>query len=162
MSHSPHGECDVEPERTSETQGPEQPVGRADDRGPGSRVDGSERTPHQAHPGGIPEGGCRRPGSRPSWSPAAQRNTGGNQSRGITPGQHPLLRNQPHPSERIAWRARGYRHRPQYAATHTGFRRVEQPAPSPSAQLPGWQRETAEAFARAMDSEASGCRRRGC
>ena len=33
MSRFPDGECDVEPERTSETQGPEQPVGRANDRG---------------------------------------------------------------------------------------------------------------------------------
>ena len=46
MSHSLHGECDIEPERANETASFERPAGGADYVGSGGRVDGSELTPH--------------------------------------------------------------------------------------------------------------------
>ena len=49
MSHSLHGECDFDSERTDETPGSEQPAGRAYDSGSGGYTDGSEPTPHPAH-----------------------------------------------------------------------------------------------------------------
>ena len=52
MSH--HGECDIDPKRTKQTSGSQQPGSRAHDLGPGSRVDGSNFPPHPPHPGGLP------------------------------------------------------------------------------------------------------------
>ena len=54
MSHSLYGECDIDPQRTDETSGFEQPAGGAYDAGPGSDADGSKPTPHQAYLGGPP------------------------------------------------------------------------------------------------------------
>ena len=44
MSH--HGECDIDPKRTKQTSGSQQPGRRAHDLGPGSRVDGSNFPRH--------------------------------------------------------------------------------------------------------------------
>ena len=52
MSH--HGECDIDPKRTKQTSGSQQPGSRAHDLGPGRRVDGSNFPPHPPHPGGLP------------------------------------------------------------------------------------------------------------
>ena len=52
MSH--HGECDIDPKRTKQTSGSQQPGRRAHDLGPGGRVDGSNFPPHPPHPGGLP------------------------------------------------------------------------------------------------------------
>ena len=49
MSHSRDGECDIEPVRTEETPGFEQPAGGAGYVGSGGRVDGSELTPRTTH-----------------------------------------------------------------------------------------------------------------
>ena len=57
MSHSPHGECDVESQGTDETTGSQQPDGRAHDAGPGGHADGCQHSAHQAHPGGLPREG---------------------------------------------------------------------------------------------------------
>ena len=44
MSH--HGECDIDPKRTKQTSGSQQPGSRAHDLGPGSRVDGQYEPIH--------------------------------------------------------------------------------------------------------------------
>ena len=77
MSHSPYGECDFDPQRTGETPGPEQPLGRAHDAGSGRCIDGRQRTPHQAHPRGLPGNGRCCPGSRQPGPQAAQCNPRG-------------------------------------------------------------------------------------
>ena len=51
---SDHGDINVDAERTGKTSGAQQPAGRAYDYGPGGDSNGSEHTPHQAHPGGLP------------------------------------------------------------------------------------------------------------
>ena len=68
MSH--YGECDVESKGTRETTGTQQPIGRAHVDRAGIHIDGTERTPHQAHSGGLQGGGSSRPGSRLSRSGA--------------------------------------------------------------------------------------------
>ena len=50
---SDYGDIDVDSEGAGKTSGPQQLTGRADDPGPGGNPHGSERTPHQAHPGGL-------------------------------------------------------------------------------------------------------------
>ena len=52
-------------------------------------------------------------------------------------GSHPLRRNQPHPSQRVAKRARGHRHRQDHPAAHPGQRWSEQSTTKASAQAPG-------------------------
>ena len=50
----PHeGACDIDAEGAGKTSGAQQLTGRAHDPGPGGNPHGSERTPHQAHPGGL-------------------------------------------------------------------------------------------------------------
>ena len=50
---SDHGDIDVDSEGAGKTSGAQQLTGRAHDPGPGGNPHGSERTPHQAHPGGL-------------------------------------------------------------------------------------------------------------
>ncbi len=71
MSHSPHGECDVESQGADKTTGSQQLGGRADDAGSGGHADGCQHSAHQAYSGGLPgEGSCsscpRPPGRRPT------------------------------------------------------------------------------------------------
>ena len=50
---SDYGDIDVGAERAGKTSGPQQFTGRACEPGSGGNPHGSERTPHQAHPGGL-------------------------------------------------------------------------------------------------------------
>ena len=50
---SDYGDIDVDSEGAGKTSGPQQLTGRAHDPGLGGNPHGSERTPHQAHPGGL-------------------------------------------------------------------------------------------------------------
>ena len=50
---SDYGDIDVDSEGAGKTSGAQQLTGRAHDPGPGGNPHGSERTPHQAHPGGL-------------------------------------------------------------------------------------------------------------
>ena len=50
---SDYGDSDVDSEGAGKTSGAQQLTGRAHDPGPGGNPHGSERTPHQAHPGGL-------------------------------------------------------------------------------------------------------------
>ena len=60
MSHSPHGECDVESQGTDETTGSQQLAGRAHDAGSGGHAAGCQHSAHQTPAGGLPgEGSCR-------------------------------------------------------------------------------------------------------
>ena len=49
MSHSPHGECDIDAKRTDESPGFEQPASGADCIGSSGRVDGCQHTPRPPH-----------------------------------------------------------------------------------------------------------------
>ena len=73
MSH--YGECDIDSKGAGKVTDPQQLTGRAHGSGSGGHVDGSERTPHQAHPRGLQQGGSSRTRSRSSWTPSAQRDT---------------------------------------------------------------------------------------
>ena len=130
MSH--YGECDIDAEGAGKATGTQQLTGGAHDSGPGGHVDGSERTPHQAHPGGLQRGGSSRTRSRSSWTPSTQQDTGDVEVRGAAPCSVSLLGDQSHSSERAAQGARGHRDRSNHAAAHTGGRRPEEPTP-PSA-----------------------------
>ena len=81
MSHSLHGECDIEPERANETASFERPAGGADYVGSGGRVDGSELTPRSTHAGGLPGSGCSFPRPWPPWPPTSQRHIRGGDRR---------------------------------------------------------------------------------
>ena len=94
-----HGECDIDAKRAGKTTGPQQLTGRAHDSGAGGHVDGSEHSPHQAHPGGLQRGGSSRTCSRSSWTPSTQRDAGADKVRGAAPCSVPLLRNQSHSPE---------------------------------------------------------------
>ena len=60
MSHSLHGECDVDSQRTGETTGSQQLAGRADDVGSCGHADGCQHPAYETHAGGLSgEGGCR-------------------------------------------------------------------------------------------------------
>ena len=99
MSHSLHGECDIEPERANETASFERPAGGADYVGSGGRVDGSELTPRSTHAGGLPGSGCSFPRPWPPWPPTGQRHIrGGDRRRGAS-GRHSIPGSQPYPSE---------------------------------------------------------------
>ena len=50
---SDYGDIDVDSEGAGKTSGAQQLTGRAHDPGPSGNPHGSERTPHQAHPGGL-------------------------------------------------------------------------------------------------------------
>ena len=50
---SDYGDINVDSEGAGKTSGAQQLTGRAHDPGPGGNPHGSERTPHQAHPGGL-------------------------------------------------------------------------------------------------------------
>ncbi len=50
---SDYGDIDVDSEGAGKNSGAQQLTGRAHDPGPGGNPHGSERTPHQAHPGGL-------------------------------------------------------------------------------------------------------------
>ena len=50
---SDYGDIDVDSEGAGKTSSAQQLTGRAHDPGPGGNPHGSERTPHQAHPGGL-------------------------------------------------------------------------------------------------------------
>ena len=69
MSHSPHGECEIDSQGTDKTTGSQQPDGRAHDVGSGGHADGCQHQAHEAFAGGLPgEGSCcscpRPPGSQ--------------------------------------------------------------------------------------------------
>ena len=62
---SPHeGACDIDAERADKASGSQQFDGGPYDHGAGSDFDGSERAPHQAHSGGLRQGGSSRTRSR--------------------------------------------------------------------------------------------------
>ena len=73
MSHSRHGECDIDPQRTDETSGSEQPACGSYDAGPGRYADGCQRTAYQAHLGGLPGTRRSRPSPRSSGPQGLQR-----------------------------------------------------------------------------------------
>ena len=58
MSHSPHGECDIDAKRTDESPGFEQPARGADCIGSGGRVDGCQHTPRPPHHDRLREEGA--------------------------------------------------------------------------------------------------------
>ncbi len=134
MSH--YGECDIDAEGAGKATGPQQLTGGAHDSGSGGHVDGSERTPHQAHPGGLQRGGSSRTRSRSSWTPSTQHDTGAAEVRGAAPCSVPLLGDQSHSSERVTQGARGHRGRSNHAAAHTDECRSEEPAPPSAATAP--------------------------
>ena len=100
MSH--YGECDIDSKGAGKVTGPQQLTGRAHGSGSGGHVDGSERTPHQAHPGGLQQGGSSRTRSRSSWTPSTQRDTRAAKVRGPASCWIPLPGNHPHSPERAA------------------------------------------------------------
>ena len=57
---SGYGDINVDSEGAGKATGSQQLTGRAHDSGSGGHVDGSERTPRQAHPGGLQRGGSSR------------------------------------------------------------------------------------------------------
>ena len=102
MSHSPHGECDIDAKRTDESPGFEQPASGADCIGSGGRVDGCQHTPRPPHHDRLPGGRSSRPGTRPPGPQTGQRNIrGGDRRRGAS-GRHSIPGSQPYPSERTA------------------------------------------------------------
>ena len=99
MSHSPHGECDVDSQGTDETTSSQQLAGRAHDAGPGCHADGFQQPAHQERAGGPTEEGNCRDCSRPPGAQSAQCD-----SRGLRRGpfgSHQALRSQPHSSQRV-------------------------------------------------------------
>ena len=137
MSHSRHGECDIDPQKRDETSGSEQPNGGAHDPGTGSDADGCQATPHQAHPGSLSgEGRCRRC-PRLSGPQGPQRDARARCNCCGSSGSHQVRKGQPHASQRTAERARGNRYRQVYPAAYPGHRRTEQSSTKASAQAPG-------------------------
>ena len=121
-----NGECDIDAKRTGKATGSEQLACGAPDPGSGCRSDGCQPTPHSAYPGGLPGEGSLRRCSRPAGPQADQRNSRCRGNRCGSPGSYQIRRGQPHPSQRVAERARGHRHRQDHPAAHPGQRRAEQ------------------------------------
>ena len=137
MSHSPHGECDFDSQGTDETTGSQQPDVRAHDVGSGGHADGCQHQAHEAYAGGLPGEGSCRSCPRPPGSQSAQCYPRGRFVRCGSYGWHQVPRGQPHPSQRVAERTRGHRHRQDHAQTHPGQRRAEESTKETSAQAPG-------------------------
>ena len=105
----PHdGACEIDAARTGKTSGTQQLTGWIYDDGAGS---GTERTPYQAHTGGIQGEGSSRNSSRQQRSQPCQCYTEHTGDRSSTSGSDQIRRSQPHAPERVAEGARGYRHR---------------------------------------------------
>ena len=69
----PHdGACEIDAARTGKTSGTQQLTGWIYDDGAGSDTDGTERTPYQAHTGGIQGEGSSRNSSRQQRSQPCQ------------------------------------------------------------------------------------------
>ena len=131
----PHyGECDIDAERTGKTSGTQPLTGRAYDDRAGSDIDGSERTPHQAHTRGIQTGGSSRTCSRQSGSQTCQHNTEDDFDRHRASDTYPIHGSKPHAPERVAQGAGGHRHRQEHVVAHTGERRGEQSSSAAAAE----------------------------
>ena len=108
----PHyGECDIDAARAGKTSGTQQLTRRVYDNRAGSDIDGSERTPHQAHTSGLQRGWSSRTSSRQSRSQTCQRYTERIGERSSTSGAQPIRRSQPYAPERASQGAGGHRHR---------------------------------------------------
>ena len=83
MSHSPHGECDIDAKRTDESPGFEQPAGGADYVGSGGRLDGSELTPRTTHADRLPGSWCSFHRPWPPRPQTGQRHTCGSDRRRV-------------------------------------------------------------------------------
>ena len=85
MSHSPHGECDIDAKRTDESPSFEQPASGADSVGSGGRVDGCQHTPRPPHHDRLPGGRSSGPGTWPPGPQTGQRHArGGDRRRGAS------------------------------------------------------------------------------
>ena len=116
----PHdGACDIDAARTGKTSGTQQLTGWIYDDGAGSDTDGTERTPYQAHTGGIQGEGSSRNSSRQQRSQPCQCYTEHTGDRSSTSGSDAIRRSQPHAPERVAEGARGYRHRSRHVTQDT-------------------------------------------
>ena len=116
----PHdGACEIDAARTGKTSGSQQLTGWIYDDGAGSDTDGSERTPYQAHTGGIQGEGSSRNSSRQQRSQPCQCYTEHTGDRSSTSGSDQIRRSQPHAPERVAEGARGYRHRSRHVTQDT-------------------------------------------
>ena len=116
----PHdGACEIDAARTGKTSGTQQLTGRVYDDGAGSDTDGTERTPYQAHTGGIQGEGSSRNSSRQQRSQPCQCYTEHTGDRSSTSGSDQIRRSQPHAPERVAEGARGYRHRSRHVTQDT-------------------------------------------
>ena len=99
-------------------------------------LDGSERTPHQAHASGLQRGWSSRTSSRQSRSQTCQRYTERIGERSGTSGAQPIRRSQPYAPERVAQGAGGHRHRSRHVAQDTDERRCEQSSSASPAEAP--------------------------
>ena len=116
----PHdGACEIDAARTGKTSGTQQLTGWIYDDGAGSDTDGTERTPYQAHTGGIQGEGSSRNSSRQQRSQPCQCYTEHTGDRSSTSGSDQIRRSQPHAPERVAEGARGYRHRSRHVTQDT-------------------------------------------
>ena len=140
----PHdGACEIDAARTGKTSGTQQLTGWIYDDGAGSGTDGTERTPYQAHTGGIQGEGSSRNSSRQQRSQPCQCYTEHTGDRSSTSGSDQIRRSQPHAPERVAEGARGYRHRSRHV-THAGVILTSAAAmPVCCEQLPPGRRWTA-------------------
>ena len=116
----PHdGACEIDAARTGKTSGTQQLTGWIYDDGAGSDTDGTERTPYQAHTGGIQGEGSSRNSSRQQRSQPCQCYSEHTGDRSSTSGSDQIRRSQPHAPERVAEGARGYRHRSRHVTQDT-------------------------------------------
>ena len=116
----PHyGACEIDAARTGKTSGTQQLTGWIYDDGAGSDTDGTERTPYQAHTGGIQGEGSSRNSSRQQRSQPCQCYTEHTGDQSSTSGSDQIRRSQPHAPERVAEGARGYRHRSRHVTQDT-------------------------------------------
>ena len=133
----PHdGACEIDAARTGKTSGTQQLTGWIYDDGAGSDTDGTERTPYQAHTGGIQGEGSSRNSSRQLGSQTCQHNTGDYDGRSSASGAHTVFGNQPHAYERVVEGTRRHRHNAQHTTSPAGERRREQPAWKASTKAP--------------------------
>ena len=142
MSHSSHGECDVDSQRTIETQVLNSLMAEHLTLDQAATLMGvstrhTRRMLAAYRRGELPQlpmatGAAELPMPLPRPWPAMW-----------SIWRHQVRRGQPHPSQRVAERTRGHQHRQDHAQTHPGQCRSEESAAKTSAQAPGAPSEDA-------------------